>query len=302
MKIENNFRWGCCPLCHSNQIHKVGYADYGGTVKFSTQEIDLCNQPEIWICDRCYSGFVQNIIAEAISELLYSTSPAGERWSRIPFDELKTSEVVRAMTEVFKDCRRVLDVGCNTGELLDFAKKLGCVTSGLEYSDVSREVIRSKGHTAYQSFDEISDQFEIITAFDLIEHLYDVPNFLNNCHGKLVGGGKLIMLTGDIQSASAKAAGAHWWYAQYPEHIVFPAKRYFEGIKNFKLESWLPTYAAEAYKYPFYRRLLSMIKRVVAGKHYSGMPSSNPDHALIILTKFSFGHKCKALDTGSGNR
>ena len=189
------------------------------------------------------------------------------------------------MTDVFVNGGRVLDVGCNTGELLDFAKKLGCAASGLEYSDVSRKVIRSKGHTAYQSFDEISDQFEVITAFDLVEHLYDVPGFLSNCHGKLAYGGKLIILTGDIQSASAKAAGANWWYAQFPEHIVFPAKMYFEGLKTFTLESWLPTYAAEGYKYPFYRHLMSFIKRVVTGNKYSGQPSLTPDHALIILTK-----------------
>ncbi len=64
--------------------------------------------------------------------------------------------------------------GCNTGELLDFAKGLGCQTSGLEYSGDSCEVIREKGHDAYQSFAEIDQQYEFITAFDLVEHLFDV--------------------------------------------------------------------------------------------------------------------------------
>jgi SAM-dependent methyltransferase len=301
-KVENYFRWNNCPLCHSSHVHLVGYADYGGKIKFSTQEIDLCYQPEIWNCDQCSSGFVQNIIPEDISESLYSSSSAGERWSRIPFEQAKTVEVVRVMKDVFVKNGSVLDVGCNTGELLDFAKELGCVTSGLEYSEVSREVIRSKGHTAYQSFDEISRRFEVITAYDLIEHLYDVPGFLNNCHEKLVDGGKLIILTGDIGSPCAKAAGANWWYTQYPEHIVFPAIKYFKGINNFRLESWLPTYAAEAYKYPIYRRLLSMIKRVATGEHYSGMPASKPDHALIVLIKLSVEQKRRVSGTRRENK
>jgi SAM-dependent methyltransferase len=284
-KLENNFRWDSCPLCHSSHVHKFGDADYGAKVQFSTQEIELSNHPEIWNCDRCTSGFVQNIIPKAISESLYSTSPAGERWSITPFEQAKTVEVVNIMRDVFVNSGRVLDVGCNTGQLLDFAKTLGWATSGLEYSDSSREVIHGKGHAAYQSIDQISDQFEVITAFDLVEHLYDVPGFLDRCHAKLAYAGKLIILTGDIQSASAKAAGADWWYAQFPEHIVFPAKKYFEGLSNFTLESWLPTYAAEGYKYPLSRHLMSFIKRVVTGNNYSGQPSLTPDHALIVLTK-----------------
>lgn len=283
--VDNSFRRNGCPLCHSSNVHKVDSADYGGIVNFSSLEISLNHQPEIWVCGQCSSGFVQNIIPETTTTTLYSMSRAGDRWSRIPFDQSKTSEVVHAMSLVFKDKGRVLDVGCNTGELLDFAGTFGCVTSGLEYSDDSREVIRGKGHTPYQAFDEISDQFEIITAFDLIEHLYDIPTFLSTCHDKLVKGGKLIVLTGDIQSVSARASGAHWWYVQYPEHIVFPSRLFFESLSNFKLENWVPTYAAAAYNYPFYRTLLSHFKRMVTLKKYNGLPSRFPDHALIILTK-----------------
>jgi len=235
----------------------------------------------------CSSGFIQNTIQEAVAATLYSTSNAGERWSGIAFDQLKTAEVVRSMSLIFRDKGRVLDVGCNTGELLDFAKTFGCVTSGLELSRPSREVILGKGHISYQSFDEVSDKFETITAFDVIEHLYDVPAFLNMCHGKLVSGGKLILLTGNIQSPTARFTGAHWWYAQHPEHIVFPSRKYFAELRQFALASWSPTYASKGYKLPLCRVWLSLLKRAVTGKKYDGLPSWAPDHALICLTKVS---------------
>lgn len=256
-------------------------------MKFSTKEIDLCYPPEIWTCEQCSSGFTQNIIPEAISESLYSTSHAEQRWSSTPFKQHKTSEVVCAMTDVFITKPHILDVGCNTGELLDFAKSFGCVTSGLEYSDTSCNILRNKGHTAYQTFNEVKNNFSIITAFDLVEHLYDVQSFINNCYDKLIDGGKLIILTGDIQSVSAVKSGAHWWYAQYPEHIVFPSKEYFKKLDNFILEKWLPTYASVNYIFPVYRVLLSRLKSLIIRRKYNGMPSLSPDHALIVLTKSS---------------
>ncbi len=285
VRVDNNFRWSRCPLCHSDSIRKLGCADYGGRLIFSSQEIELSSQPEVWACHQCSSGFVQNIIPKETAASIYKRACSAERWPNVSFQREKTSEVVRIMSELFAGKGRVLDVGCNTGELLDYAAQFGCETSGVEYSDDSREVMRHKGHMPYQTLMEVPGQFEIITAFDLIEHLYDVPTFLNHCHSRLVAGGKLIVLTGDIQSASAKAAGAHWWYAQYPEHIVFPSRLFFENLQTFKLDGWFPTYAAAAYDFPFYRIVLSHVKRVSLLRRYNGLPSWSPDHALIVLTK-----------------
>ena len=285
MEVDNSFRWDSCPLCRSDKVRSCGAADYGGRVKFSTQPVDLLCTPELWLCANCGSGFTQNIIPEAVSKSLYSSSQAGERWSNAPFEQYKTPEVITKLTDLFHNQGRVLDVGCNTGELLDFANSQGCQTCGLEYSQKSREVIKSKGHKAYQSFAEVTEKFEFISAFDLVEHLYDAPGFLDICHDNLVAGGRLVMLTGDIQSESAIRAGSHWWYAQYPEHIVFPSRIFFEKHSGFKLETWLPSYAAAKYSYPAYRVLLSRIKSLLTGRLYNGLPSSSPDHALIVLTK-----------------
>ncbi len=263
----------------------IGFAEYGGRVKFSTQEVDLDCRPEVWKCTHCSSGFVQNIIPEGVSVSLYSDSIAGDRWQAVSFEQQKTPEVLRGLSEIFTGGSRVLDVGCNTGELLDFARLKGCLTSGLEYSSASREVLRSKGHGAYKSFDDLSDSFDVITAFDLVEHLYDIEGFLKRCHDRLVPGGKLIFLTGDIGCQSARQAGSRWWYMQYPEHIVFPSRKYFEQLEAFKLENWTTTYSSVGYDFPVYRILLSRLKSLLVGRKFTGLPSFTPDHALIVLSK-----------------
>jgi SAM-dependent methyltransferase len=280
----NKFRWNNCPLCNSDELYFVGGIVYKKPVLFSTNEIKLCHLPELWECRQCLSCFVQNTVDADTAKMLYSTGQAGERWSTEAFDQNKTQNVIDNMTKVFKNKGKVLDVGCNTGELLDFASSFGCKTSGIEFSTGSRELLANKGHSAYSTFEECLDEYDVITAFDLVEHLYDISTFLKRCREKLAENGRLVILTGNVDSLSARLSGAGWWYAQYPEHIAFPSKKYFMEYSGFKIEKWIPTYASKGYKYPIFQ----IIRGAVSGflkMRYNGLPSFGPDHTLIVLRK-----------------
>lgn len=285
LPVDNHVSHGVCPLCRSDQVARHGRLDYMGKVNFSSCAIDLARVPELWRCRRCGSGFVQNVVDAETARHLYSSGQAGDRWATQSFQETKTRLVVQRMEELFRSAGRVIDVGCNTGEMLDFARQLGCSTAGLEYSEQSRAVLREKGHEAYQSFDEVPGQFDIISAFDLIEHLYDVPAFIETCHAKLAKGGKLVLLTGDIEAASARLAGSHWWYAQYPEHIVFPSARHLMSVPGFGLVTLDKTYASVGYQRPALLGVAQYIRKRLQGRHYNGLPSLGPDHMLIVLGK-----------------
>jgi SAM-dependent methyltransferase len=180
---------------------------------------------------------------------------------------------------------RVLDVGANTGMLLDFAQEAGCLTTGLEYSDSSLSILRDKGHAAHSSITEAGSGYDVITAFDLVEHLYDVPGFLQSCHERLTDGGRLVMLTGDIEAPSARLAAEHWWYLQYPEHIVFPSRTYLGSLPLFRLQSMHRTYASVGYQRTSLLGLAQMLRKRLQGQHYNGLPSLGPDHMLVVLEK-----------------
>ncbi|GAB1234057.1 hypothetical protein UT5_04510 [Ferrigenium sp. UT5] len=241
--------------------------------------------PELWNCDVCLSGFVQHTVDEETAKMLYSTGQAGERWSTVPFEQNKTRNVIDTMSVIFRDKGNVLDVGCNTGELLDFAQSFGCRTWGVEYSAASRAILADKGHGAYSSFEDASGGYDVIAAFDLVEHLYDVPTFLKNCREKLAENGKLVILTGNIGSLSAQLARAHWWYAQYPEHIIFPSRKYFSEYSGMKIQKWVSTYASKGYQNPINKAVWGMLKGMLRGRIYTGLPSLGPDHVLVVLNK-----------------
>lgn len=281
--INNALMHERCPCCRASDIRRVGEIIYGKPLMFSSHEISLQRPPEFWRCGKCKSAFTQNVLPEDVAAGLYANGVAGERWSRVPFARQKPPEVVQELTWYFRPGLRLLDIGCNTGELLDFAQSRGCVTAGVEFSEASRIELEKKGHEAYASLAETGSQpFDVITAFDLVEHLYDVGALLASCRDMLAENGTLIILTGDSGSLSARLCGARWWYLKYPEHIVFPSARFFGQFPGLELVRRVATYAAQGYRNPPLKMLAGCARYMLAGS-YAGLPSLGPDHALIVL-------------------
>lgn len=284
--INNNLRYNHCQLCGAASLHKVGDINYFSPVSYSTEQVLLLSTPELWKCSTCHSAFVQNAVPEKESISLYSRGEAAKRWSNnLTFEQSKTNVVVETLKKLLKKEARILDVGCNTGELLDFAKDRGSQTFGVEYSLCSLNLLKEKNHIGYSSIVKVDRSFDIITAFDLVEHLYNLPEFLEFCFDRLSPDGYLVFLTGDICCFSARLMGSNWWYVRYPEHITFPSRKYFELHPKFQVIEWIPTYAAPFYEVPIIRAVKNTVKALQAGD-YSGLPSFGSDHALIIL-------KCK---------
>jgi SAM-dependent methyltransferase len=284
MLVDNNLVRDHCPLCASLDIRKIGDIEYFKPLIFSTKEISLVRTPELWKCRECKSGFTQYAIPEQESARLYGAGVGAERWTSKPFQEEKTKRVIRVLEKVFFPGSNVLDVGCNTGELLDFAKSFGCTTSGVEISTESREIVKEKGHNCCASIDEVQGEFDVITAFDLVEHLYDFRRFMALCNKKLRENGLLIILTGNISSLSSNITGSKWWYVRFPEHIIFPSRKCFYSIPDFSVNRWFRTYAATKYYSSFWSKTFSLLKGIQYSD-YMAQPSFVYDHVLVVLTK-----------------
>ncbi len=286
--IVNDLVYECCPLCFSHDMTNVGKITYESPLFFSTSLIDLEAIPELWTCNQCNSSFTQNRVPEKSAVSLYSDGVSADRWSyeKTTFKNIKPSNQIECLKRYFVNGKKVLDIGCNTGELLDYARIHGCETAGVEYSLESIGVLKNKNHCIYNSLNDIdgNEQYDVITAFDLVEHLYDIPCFFRKCKQMLSEGGVLIILTGNIESFSARFCKSKWWYVSFPEHIVFPSRKYLVQHSGFSLCEWIKTYASNNFKSSFTKSFRRFIKGVI-NNYYNGLPCIEPDHVLVVLRK-----------------
>lgn len=284
--VRNDLRRASCPACGARRLAPIGEVPAQTATGYSTHAIELERRPEIWRCLACGSWFTQNAVPEDVSRTLYATGASGDRWTAEPFKEAKGPELLAEFDRHVGAGTRLLDVGCSTGQLLDYAKGRGAQTWGTDFSAACRDVNEGKGHHFATSLEDFgAEQFDVVAAFDVIEHSYDLPGFLASLARALKAGGSLLVLTGDIASFSARLCRNRWWYARYPEHIVFPSRRYFGSLPaGLRLERIVRTYASVGYRVPCPYAARAAASLWLRGA-YEGLPAIGPDHLLAVLRR-----------------
>jgi len=119
---------------------------------------------------------------------------------------------------------RLLDVGCAAGFFLAEARAHYDV-QGVELSTWSSAYARERlglpvitGTLQDAQLD--GDQFDVITLWDVIEHVPDPVPLLAEAARLLKPGGRLVLSTGDWGSAYAQRRGADWHLMTPPWHLT----------------------------------------------------------------------------------
>lgn len=100
----------------------------------------------------------------------------------------------------YKKNGSLLDFGCGTGWFLEEARKHYDVT-GIEYSDSIRHWLKTKFKiTSFKEIDKLKKKFDLITAFDVIEHVPNPLEFLINLKRKLKKNGIILIYTPNVDS------------------------------------------------------------------------------------------------------
>lgn len=129
----------------------------------------------------------------------------------------------------------VLDVGCGNGTWLTVLGK-NYKKYGIELSRSSAEMAERASNAEiyigpYEEYPNVIE-FDLITAFAVIEHLSDPVLFVQWASARLMPGGLLIIMTADRESGVARRMGSMWPLYASPEHFSYFSARALRKLLN----------------------------------------------------------------------
>jgi len=121
---------------------------------------------------------------------------------------------------------KLLDVGCAFGFFMDTARRNGWDTSGIEISHVASEHALKLGLNVTEGNIDImelpDEKYDLITLWDVVEHLIKPKEVLIKLCQRLDKGGILVLTTLDIDSFPARLTDGKWIGFKSPqEHLWY---------------------------------------------------------------------------------
>ena len=95
----------------------------------------------------------------------------------------------------------MLDFGCGNGGFLRRVRKDAKSVIGIELDSKAREMLNYDNIHVYDDLERVNGQFDVITMFQVIEHLDDPDYYLDLIYRKLKPGGKCIIETPNAEDA-----------------------------------------------------------------------------------------------------
>ena len=198
---------GSCPAC--------------GSVDESTIEA----KGNAWrICGNCQTWTLKSAVsAEVYPSDYYGTEsakfggPAGAL--RTHFHSGRSKRLRRMCSE---SGAKLYDIGCGDGTFLESARQCGFAIRGCEPEQFPRQQAAKRLGCSIDEeiFEaETSNQWDVVSAWQVIEHVPDPRGFVRAIKKGLKPGGVLAVSTVNIDSVQARLFGANWQHLDPPRHL-----------------------------------------------------------------------------------
>jgi len=130
----------------------------------------------------------------------------------------------------------VLDVGCAAGFFLAVAAEEGWRPTGVELSAPMAEYAATRMRLGdvrrgdLLSLDLPAQAFDVVTLWDVLEHLEDPPAHLRAARRLLKPDGVLVIETQNVASSFARLLGRKWQHYKHAEHLYHFDPRTLERL------------------------------------------------------------------------
>ena len=201
-----------CPVCNSNK-----FSEWGRSNGFVIQQ-----------CQSCGLGMTTPFPGpDERAVLNQQTYPLNQRvrtyQARRDYFEKRYRRQLSDIN-LFKQTGRLLDIGCNIGMFLNVARSAGFDVSGVELNRECAEYARTNFGINVCSepleqagFPDAS--FDVVTMYDVLEHVPDLHGILAGIHGILKPGGLLVVQSPNLDSVMADMTKPNWSWLTPPDHL-----------------------------------------------------------------------------------
>lgn len=117
-----------------------------------------------------------------------------------------------------------LDIGCATGRFLNILLQKGWNVKGIELDEGMCSELRSKNFDVTGrpvEFFETTEKFDLITLFDVVEHIPRLNQSMAKIAEMLSVGGSALIVTPNVSSLQRKIFGRRWFQFKPREHISY---------------------------------------------------------------------------------
>jgi SAM-dependent methyltransferase len=206
-----------CPLCGCKDL--AVYRD-GADGNLSSSDLGSSRQEiahgKILLCRACRFGFRRLRPSEAeLSSLYRELDP--RMYEQESLGRWKTAARHLKIVQRYTIGSRLLDVGCASGSFLCCAADAGWSVLGLEPAEVlcnkARQRLGNRGkvhRVSLQQADLPPASFDVVTLWDVLEHVPDPITFLERCAALLKPGGFLFANVPDLDSLPARLLRERW--------------------------------------------------------------------------------------------
>jgi 2-polyprenyl-3-methyl-5-hydroxy-6-metoxy-1,4-benzoquinol methylase len=190
---------------------------------------------------------------------------------------------------------RLLDVGCSCGYFLEVAVEHGYEVRGLEFSEsaIAAAVANVRGRIVRAGTNQLRGEYEssydVITAFDIIEHLEDPRQFLGETARLLRPNGALVISTPDAEHMLRYLMASRWPMLQPMQHLTIFSRR---ALQIALVEAGFGQIVlAPAHKLLSFDYLISQVRTLNPGIHSVLRAATKvmPRHAMSKYRQLNIG-------------
>lgn len=235
-----------CKLCSSENTKIIynGKIRDGGLGKYTQEDVP------VYRCEDCGAIWHENVLCDTkdyYESAEYRNSLEGGS-EEAEFYKLHDKETFQKFqytgTTIFRN-KKVADIGCGCGAFLDYIKGVAETIIAVEPSSKYREIMdRKQFHTypyAEAAAADWKDQVDVVTSFDVIEHVENPEKFLRDIYQLLKEGGQAVVgtptdapvmraLLGEIYEKKILFSTQHLWILSESNLKMMAKKSGFRNI------------------------------------------------------------------------